>query len=227
MNMYAYCGNNSLNFVDPSGNYEQFVSIPTVVVWYSIASGEYDTPDQHKANVDAYLIDAGFYDMFPGATLKSVERNGYYYDAVFEVPDDLISFGFREDYGVTVLVVTNSEGDQIPLIDERLAGLLICAVQSQGVTFTSGKIPKIIEIAIDIYTTAAGETAGIDTIAKAIGVGFIGTAKAMQLSNQVRDEMKYHKDYLPEDVNIYNRDFHKTWKKYFWTPPDPNDPNDH
>jgi len=49
----------------------------------------------------------------------------------------------------------------------------------------------------------------------------------MQFSNEARDEMKYYKDYLTEDVNIYYRDFHKNWKKHFWTPPDPNDPNDH
>jgi len=135
MNMYAYCGNNSLNFVDPSGNYEEFVSIPVTTVWWNAYSGEYDTPEQHKADVDAYLTDAGLYSKFPGITLKSAELNGYYYDCVFDIPDDLnIDLGILEIYGVAMLNVTSWEdgGSRIAtsLIDDRLALLLFHGAES-------------------------------------------------------------------------------------------------
>ena len=125
MNMYAYCKNNSLNWVDPSGNYEIAISIPTNVVWHNFSTGDLDTPEQHKADVDAYLTDAGLYYMFPDVTLKSVERRGYYYDAIFDIPDDLdISMDIYEVDGIKVLGLANSEGGTILLMDERLAGLI-------------------------------------------------------------------------------------------------------
>jgi hypothetical protein len=106
-----------------------------VVVWYTIATGEYDTPEQHKANVNAYLTDAGLYSKFPGVTLKSVERSGYYYDCVFDIPDDLnIDLGIVEIYGVAILNVTSWEdgGSRIDttLIDDRLALLLFHGAES-------------------------------------------------------------------------------------------------
>ena len=111
--------------MDPSGSYEISISIPVITVWWNSSYGEYDTPEQHKADVDAYLIDAGLYDIFPGITLKSVEHRNPYYDVIFDVPDDLdISMSIADVDGFNVLSLSSSEGGEILLIDERLAGLI-------------------------------------------------------------------------------------------------------
>ena len=75
MNMYAYCGNNSLNFVDPSGNYEIAISIPMITVWWNASCGENDTPEQNGVTLDLLpddLIDrGGLYDRYGSSAFYS------------------------------------------------------------------------------------------------------------------------------------------------------------
>jgi len=113
--------------VDPSGYYEKSVKIPLKTVWDHPSSDEYlakNPEHSHMKDVDDYLIDAGFYDLYPDVTLTSVDYSNGYYKCVFDVPDDSIKMNRVTINGVPVLNVTNSEGTNTPIIDSRLANMI-------------------------------------------------------------------------------------------------------
>jgi RHS repeat-associated protein len=136
MNLYRYCGNNPLVFVDPSGYYPISISIPLNTVWDNPSTDQYlaENPEHsHMKDVDPYLRDAGFYDLYPDVTLTSVDYRDGYYECEFDVPNDLdIKMNKVTIQGVTVLNVTNSEGVNTPIIDKRLAIMIGEAVDKNS-----------------------------------------------------------------------------------------------
>ena len=144
MNWYAYCGNNSLNYVDPSGNYEISISIPLKTVWDNPSTDEYlaaNPEHSHLKDVVAYLCFAGFYDLYPGAALASADYSDGSYHCVFEIPDELdISMNIVTIEGITVLNVNNSDGTNTPLIDSRLADMIGFAVAVESSTLQTADI---------------------------------------------------------------------------------------
>ncbi len=127
INWYLYCGNNPLGFVDPSGLDPVKVDIPLHTVWHQPSSDEYleQHPEHsHKKDVDAYLIDVGFYDLYTDITLESADYSNGYYHCVFDVDDPDIKMNMVEINGVSVLNVTDSEGTNTPIIDQRLANMM-------------------------------------------------------------------------------------------------------
>jgi len=120
MNLYAYCGNGPLNFVDPSGlvPYEVSADIPLQTIWHEasvIAHGVYvknDKNSQHKSDVQGFLDESNFSEKFPGVTLESVTYSGTSkegtYHCVFEVPDNYENMTIvidEEVEGIPILVV--------------------------------------------------------------------------------------------------------------------------
>ena len=122
MNMYAYCGNNPLNCVDPSGNWRYTTSIPLNTVWDYASSEEYlaANPDHsHLIDVDAYLQDAGFYELYPDVLLIDVSYSDEEYSVTFgdEEDEDIdapIAVRYQEIGSYKAFVV-----NEIALLDER------------------------------------------------------------------------------------------------------------
>jgi len=147
MNWYAYCGNNPLNYADPSGNYAVEVNIPLATIWHWSSVGaliddkygkryvtEGNDP-QHKSDVQGFLDESNFKVDFPDVTLKSVTYSGSltegFYHCEFEVPDDYDSMrmGIDDVEGIPILVVKtghwykgNLKKEEI--LDWRLIGML-------------------------------------------------------------------------------------------------------
>jgi len=146
INWYAYCRNNPLSFLDPSGYASISISIPLGTVWENASSDEYllaHPEHSHKIDFDAYLIDAGFYGLYPDVTLTSVEYSDGQYDCVFDFPDELdISMNMVEIVGISVLNVTHSEYGHTPLIDSRLAGMIADKIDPEVVYTHTWKITR-------------------------------------------------------------------------------------
>jgi len=118
MNMYAYCGNNSLNFVDPSGNWRYTTLIPLDTVWDTASVGAADD-DAHEADVRDFLSDAGFFNLYPDVLLIDVSYSDEEYSVTFGDEED-------EDIDVPIAVRYQDIGsynafvvNEIALIDER------------------------------------------------------------------------------------------------------------
>ncbi len=118
MNMYAYCGNNSVNFVDPSGSWRYTTSIPLDTVWDTASGGAADD-NAHPSDVDDFLSDAGFYDLFPDILLIKVSYSDGEYSVTLGDEED-------EDIDVPIAVRYQEIGsyeafvvNEIALLDER------------------------------------------------------------------------------------------------------------
>jgi RHS repeat-associated protein len=74
MNWYLYCGNNPLNFMDPSGLASITVRIPTDCI--------IDNPDATTATYDVsdWLTDVGFFDEYEGWYVEYADIDGAYFD---------------------------------------------------------------------------------------------------------------------------------------------------
>jgi RHS repeat-associated protein len=142
MNLYAYCGNNSLNRVDPSGLYSVSVNIPLQTIWHEasvVAHGVHvknDDNPQHMSDVQGFLDESNFFTEFPGVTLTSVTYSGTSkegkYHVVFEVPDvydDMTMEIEEETEGLQILVVRTGHWYKFDrrkekIWDWRLLGML-------------------------------------------------------------------------------------------------------
>jgi len=142
MNLYAYCGNGPLNFVDPSGLYSVKVKIPLQTIWHgssmgAIIKGKYVTEEndpQHKKDVQSFFDESNFFGEFPGVTLESVTFYGSHeegtYKCVFEVPDEYENMKMdieEEVEGIPILVVKTGpwfNKSETQILDWRLIGML-------------------------------------------------------------------------------------------------------
>ena len=86
MNWYAYCGNNPLAFVDPSGLYSMSVRIPTDCI--------INNPDATTATYDVsdWLTDVGFFDEYEGWYVEYADIDGAYFDISLTDGSDITDF---------------------------------------------------------------------------------------------------------------------------------------
>jgi len=142
MNLYAYCGNGPLNFVDPSGLYFVDVDIPLQTIWHQSSMGAYikgkyvteENDPQHETDVQCFLDDSNFDENFPRVTLDSVTFSGSSeegtYHCVFEVPDEYTNMDMDVDdslCGIPILAVETGRffnRESVNILDYRLLGML-------------------------------------------------------------------------------------------------------
>jgi hypothetical protein len=107
MNTYAYCGNNPLAYVDPSGLYSMSVRIPTDSIT--------DEPNAMTASHDVsdWLTDVGFFDEYEGWHVEYATIDGAYFDISLTDGSDITDvcdvcepvFDIVNVYGVQVVVI--------------------------------------------------------------------------------------------------------------------------
>jgi RHS repeat-associated protein len=122
MNWYAYCGNNPLAFVDPSGFYSMSVRIPTDCITNDpcATTATYDVSD--------WLDDVGFFDKdeYPNWYVESVSLNGAFFDTTLAGPGDMCDvdlkipdFKFYKYDGFEGEIVHYATLDGIGLLDSK------------------------------------------------------------------------------------------------------------
>ena len=125
MNMYAYCGNNSLNCVDPMGLYFITIDIPLAEIYEQAgthnAMGEYIGLDHdlHRNAIAFFLGDTGLGSIgspYAGILVETAtyhpepdEFNGYY-TVTFYIPDELdIEFSIGQIDGIDVMFLLDNK----------------------------------------------------------------------------------------------------------------------
>ncbi len=217
INWYLYCGNNPLAFVDPSGYKEISISIPLHTVWYHPSSDRYllaNPEHSHKIDVNAYLKDASFYDLYPDATLESVNYSDGYYECVFDVPDESdIEMDIISINGVQVFYVT-SESTITPIIDARLA-TMINAVTGASMSVT-----------VDSSAASSAEENSILNAAKALAMSLTTADEAMSEYRRYEEGVTTGTKIPGSEVTHYNHidggmQPHKHWLEIHVNPNEP------
>ena len=198
MNLYAYCGNNSLNYVDPSGlilrNQETGDVITAVIqtehgyVWGLVDDWELD---------DVYA----WYDCMP-TEITTIEIDGM--TVYIEKKHDGNEHSDRLPKDESLVVVWLSINDQFFYEDEIASG----KHKPIGTPLPDYSIPNA---ALDTITTAVGPDVGFTTIGTGALTGAKGTYDAISASNRARDELDQL--YPGEDPNAYLRNTIDTIKK--------------
>ena len=199
MNMYVYCGNNSLNYVDPSGlilrNQETGDVITAVIktdeghVWGLV--GDWEIADVYAwyscepNEIKTYII---------GGKTVYVEKDDY------DGHEHLNPLPEKDE---SLVVVWLSLTEQFFYEDEIASG------KHKPITPLPNN--SLANAAVDAYTTAVGPDGGFEAIGTGALIAATGTYDAISASNSARDEVAPW--YPGEDPNVYLRNTPDTIKQ--------------